>query len=253
MQIKNYLMKIVNCQSQYSTSPNLETQSTKSQGFFSRIGRFFGFLNSKTKSSEAKQEKSQQAASIFNFFNIFSRSEKPCPSASRDQSSPLDTSTNGLTEGDGILRDVGDSNDVLLKLDKVVVTNVIANNDIHPHQVLKKFCLNKAGSYLNSAAQEAQKEEARKDIIDRFREAATLYQQAAAALDKLDKMDDPNRVDRAACLTNAGSSLFNAAKEAQEKNPDQIKISNLLSEAKKLKENAAALLPAEAVSLSSLQ
>jgi hypothetical protein len=112
------------------------------------------------------------------------------------------------------------------------------DNTDDPNRVKRALYLHNAGKSCVRAAQEAQKEKPRQEIIARFLEAAPLYQQAAAALDK---MDNPNSVKRAHYLGYAGTCLVSAAKEAQEENPDQTKISNLLRRAKELKEHAAAL------------
>jgi hypothetical protein len=85
-----------------------------------------------------------------------------------------------------------------------------------PNKVDRAMYLKEADFCLVCAAQEAQREHPREEVINLYREEAKYYQQAA---DALDKIDDPNSVERARFISNAGISLSLVAEEAQREQP----------------------------------
>ena len=116
------------------------------------------------------------------------------------------------------------------------------DNTNDPNRVKRSTYFSEAGSCLDCAAQEAQREQPREEIIDVLHEAAQLYQQAAAALENI---NNPDRELRSDYLNKAAYALLRAAQEAQTVPPRQdiIKESiKLFHEAAQLYQQALAAL-----------
>jgi hypothetical protein len=88
--------------------------------------------------------------------------------------------------------------------------------------------LNSAAISLHNVFDEAQRDQPRQEVMDYFLRSAELFQQAVAALGD---QNDPNRVNRATSLSNAGGSLFKAALEAKRLAPRQNVIDRYLESA----------------------
>jgi len=91
-------------------------------------------------------------------------------------------------------------------------------------QYCKGGALSWVGSSLFEAAMEAQKPEPNQQIIDWFSESASLYQQTVEAGIAVQFMKGKS-------LTVAALAFYNAAKEAQQINPNQQRIEQYLKEA----------------------
>ena len=99
-------------------------------------------------------------------------------------------------------------------------------------QPQKAIYLNNTGNSLFRAAQEAQKPHPQERAITLCAQSAELHQQAVAA-------EDAAQHQKAIYLTNAGISLFRAAKEAQTTQPREQFINARLREAECLKQMAS--------------
>jgi hypothetical protein len=117
-----------------------------------------------------------------------------------------------------------------------VVAALDSRNDLY--RFPRVNYLNNAGDALCRAAEEAQREQPREEIIDHFLRSAAFHQQAVAALDNI---NDPERSDRARYLDDAGTALYYAAEEAGREQPRKKALDRLL-EAAVLHQQAVAAL-----------
>ncbi|MBM3194111.1 MAG: hypothetical protein FJZ59_07775 [Chlamydiae bacterium] len=113
-----------------------------------------------------------------------------------------------------------------------IISRYLRSAELH-EQAVKAFdegkvdqatYLNKAGSALQKACEEAKKTNPNQEVISRYLRSAELHEQAVKAFDE-------GKVDQVTYLNNAGSALQKACEEAQKAKPKQEIISRYLRSA----------------------